>query len=73
MDIHLQEDDRGITRLASMEFSIITSSATSDQNQARVSSIMVGAQQVGEMQGNKVRLKFNAIGILVGQHFIINT
>jgi hypothetical protein len=36
---------------------------------------MVGAQQVGGklMQGNKGRLKFNAIGILVGQHFIINT
>jgi hypothetical protein len=34
---------------------------------------MVGAQQVGEMQGSKVRLKFNAIGILVGQPFIINT
>jgi hypothetical protein len=36
---------------------------------------MVGAQQVGEklMQGNMVRLKFTAIGILVGQHFIINT
>ena len=26
-----------------------------------------------KMQGNKVRLKFNAIGILVGQHFINNT
>jgi hypothetical protein len=34
---------------------------------------MVGAKQVGEMQGNKVRLKLNAVSILVGQHFIINT
>jgi hypothetical protein len=34
---------------------------------------MVRAQQEGEMQGNKVRLKFTAIDILVGQHFIINT
>jgi hypothetical protein len=34
---------------------------------------MVGAQQVGEMQGNMVGLKFTAIGILVGQHFINNT
>jgi hypothetical protein len=25
------------------------------------------------MQGNKVRLNFNALNILVGQHFIINT
>jgi hypothetical protein len=25
------------------------------------------------MQGNKLRLKFNAVNILVGQHFIINT
>jgi hypothetical protein len=34
---------------------------------------MLGAQQVGEMQGNKVRLKLNAISILVGKHFINNT
>jgi hypothetical protein len=35
---------------------------------------MVGAQQVGwKCNVNKVRLKFNAVNILVGQHFIINT
>jgi hypothetical protein len=35
---------------------------------------MVGAQQVGEKcKVNKVRLRFNAVSILVGQYFIINT
>jgi hypothetical protein len=35
---------------------------------------MVGAQQVGwKCKVNKVRIKFNAVSILVGQHFIINT
>jgi hypothetical protein len=35
---------------------------------------MVEAQQVGwKCKVNKVRLKFNVVSILVGQHFIINT
>jgi hypothetical protein len=35
---------------------------------------MVRAQQLGwKYKVNKVRLKFNVVSILVGQHFIINT
>jgi hypothetical protein len=64
----------GITRLASMELSIITSSANFwSKFKQGWAHLWSGLNKWGEMQGNKVRLKFNTIGILVGQHFIINT
>jgi hypothetical protein len=64
----------GITRLASMELSIITSSANfwSKLSKGELTYGQGSASGV-KMQGNKVRLKFNVVGILVGQHFIINT
>jgi hypothetical protein len=35
---------------------------------------MMGPHQVGrKFKVNKVRLKFNAVSILVGQYFIMNT
>jgi hypothetical protein len=64
----------GITRLASIKFTIIIFICKLlikiKQGWAHLWS---GLSKWGKMQGNKVRLKFNAIGILVGQHFIINT
>jgi hypothetical protein len=64
----------GITRLAPIELSIITSSANfwSKLSKGEL-TYGQGSASGGKMQGNKVRLKFNAIGILVGQYFIINT
>jgi hypothetical protein len=39
-----------------------------------MSTLTVGAQQVGwKCMVNKVKLRFNAVNILIGQHFIINT
>jgi hypothetical protein len=74
MYIHPQEDDWGITRLASMEFSIISSSANFwSKFKQGWAHLWSGLNKWGEMQGNKVRLKFNVVGILVGLHFIINT
>jgi hypothetical protein len=74
MDILNRKMTGGITRLASMEFSIISSSANfwSKYKQGWAHFWLV-LSKWGKMQGNKVRLKFNAIDILVGQHFIINT
>jgi hypothetical protein len=64
----------GITRLASIEFTIISSSANfwSKLSKGELTYGQGSASGV-KMQGNKVRLKFNAVSILVGQHFIINT
>jgi hypothetical protein len=74
MDIIPQEDDRGITRLASIKFTIISSSANfwSKLSKSELTYGRGSASGV-KMQGNKVRLKFNAVSILVGQHFIIKT
>jgi hypothetical protein len=65
----------GITRLASNEFTIIIFICNLlIKIKQGVSSLMVQAQQVGwKCKVNKVRLSFNAVSILVGQHFIINT
>jgi hypothetical protein len=74
MGILPQEDGRGITRLASIKFTIISSSANfwSKLSKGELTYGQGSASGV-KMQGNKVRLKFNAVSILVGQHFIINT
>jgi hypothetical protein len=64
----------GIARLTSMELSIITSSANFwSKFKQGWAHLWSGLSKWGKMQGNKVRLKFNVIGILVGQHFTINT
>jgi hypothetical protein len=47
---------------------------TSDQNLSKGELTYGRGSASGvKMQGNKVKLKFNAVSILVGQHFIINT
>jgi hypothetical protein len=56
-----------------MELSIITSSANLSKFKQGWAHLWSGLNKWGKKQGNKVRLQFNAIGILVGQHFIINT
>jgi hypothetical protein len=75
MGILPQKDNWGITRLASIKFIIIIFICKHlIKVKQGVSSVMVGTQQLGwKCKVNKVRLKFNAISILVGQHFIINT
>jgi hypothetical protein len=64
----------GITRLASMEFSVISSS-TNFWSKLSKGELTYGRGSTSgvKMQGNKVRLKFNVVSILVGQLFIINT
>jgi hypothetical protein len=62
-----------IARLASIKFTIIYSSANfwSKLSKGELTYGQGSASGV-KMQGNKVRLKFNVISILVDQHFIIN-
>jgi hypothetical protein len=64
----------GITRLASMSLASYLHMQTSDQNLSKGELTYGRGSASGvKMQGNEVRLKFNVIGILVSQHFIINT
>jgi hypothetical protein len=64
----------GITRLASIKFTLIMFICKLlikiKQGWAHLWSRL---SKWGKMQGNKVRLKFNAVSILFGQHLITNT